>query len=188
MQRYHLSSGRNFPCKNHDFSLKASLQNGLFNQMHHQCLLTHAGLTCFWCLQCLPSKPQRRRLEDLLKIIPGSRKTPSIFFNHPLIQPPFASEETLYWLMLDLDKLQQQHRGQEFGSPGMNNSWIHWWQLTAPWQRKAFVAWSAEKGSLKWGEHVSPKVLFKGVSREQKQKWSYWCIWHIIYYSSFSFI
>lgn len=65
---------------------------------------------------------------------------------------------------------------------------IYWQKLTAPWERKVFVARSAEKGSLKQEEHASPKALFQSVSREQEWKRSYCCIWHVIYYSSLSFV
>lgn len=64
----------------------------------------------------------------------------------------------------------------------------YWWKLTALWIRKVSGAWSADKGSSKLGREASPRPLFQGVFREQEQKKSCCCIWHIICYSSFSFI
>lgn len=59
-----------------------------------------------------------------------------------------------------------------------------WWKFMAPSKRKACKERKLKIG----GSEPSPRPLFQGVFKEQEQKGSYCCIWHVICYSSFSFI
>lgn len=65
-------------------------------------------------------------------------------------------------------------------------SLTHWWNPTARWVRKAFMAWPAEKGCIKWGETCKSQNIPSIYLYRTREKLC--CIWHVIYYSSFSFI